>query len=460
MLAWLLSTSFLIHAQKQDYHLKSYDTEIPMVIIVATYNNKDWYDRNLASIFGQKYENYRVIIIDDCSSDGTGDLIEHYIHEKEFTEKCTLIKNQQRCFKMANIYKAIHACPDNVIIVMLDGDDWFSDNGVLHYLNELYQSSNVWLTAGGYRTWPAGYPGICRAIPTEVIEQNNFRNYPQTTSQLRTFYAWLFKAIKLEDFFIHGHFIKTASDVAKMFPMFEMAAERIAYNYRKVYIYNRANVINDDKVDLSLQERTSESLCSKKKYSRLDQPMRGKENSVMNKTATVLVFAQNPTSLDMCLNSLKQLQGVDRVIVLCTDYQQFHDVYEIYKKQYNAQFIPFDPNSLNTVIRSLTSDYVMLVKSSTVISEPCSLTLVIRTLERTLGFAWYACSKGRSEFFEADEIDTNIYAFQFEQADKYMIGPFTLDGALYRKSTLTNMLNGTLDQPVTTDTIGIFSYVK
>ena len=45
----------------------------PFVVIVPSYNNSEWVERNLRSIFEQKYDNFRVIYIDDASTDGTWD---------------------------------------------------------------------------------------------------------------------------------------------------------------------------------------------------------------------------------------------------------------------------------------------------------------------------------------------------------------------------------------------------
>lgn len=48
-----------------------------MCIIVPTYNNADnqRYKTNLLSIIAQQYSNFKVIIIDDCSTDDTATLI-------------------------------------------------------------------------------------------------------------------------------------------------------------------------------------------------------------------------------------------------------------------------------------------------------------------------------------------------------------------------------------------------
>src|SRR3990167_5715498 len=69
--------------------------EKPFVIIVPSYNNSAWYRFNLDSIFIQQYDNYRVIYIDDCSTDKTGKLVEQYI-KKQKNKDIALIKNTQR----------------------------------------------------------------------------------------------------------------------------------------------------------------------------------------------------------------------------------------------------------------------------------------------------------------------------------------------------------------------------
>jgi len=246
------------------------NNEKSLVIIIPTYNNVKWYDKNLQSIFDQKYSNYRVIIIDDHSTDGTPDLIEKYIQKHHQENRCVLIRNQTRQYKMANLYKTIHTCDDHEIVIIVDGDDWLLDDRAFSYFNELYSSSDIWLTVGGYQEYPSGNEGFCRPIPTEIIEQNKFREYPRTTSQLRTFYAGLFKKIKKEELMFEGEFFKAASDVAKMMPMFEMAGERIAFNYRKVYVYNLANELNDHKIHRDLQHRSAKYILNRRTLKRID----------------------------------------------------------------------------------------------------------------------------------------------------------------------------------------------
>ena len=66
-----------------------------------------------------------------------------------------------------------------------------------------------------------------------------------------------------------SRFAQTAGDVAKSMPMLEMAAERHYLFASSIYVYNRANQLNDDKVNFSFQFRTCRSfLREREKYNR------------------------------------------------------------------------------------------------------------------------------------------------------------------------------------------------
>lgn len=219
--------------------------EKPIVIVTPSYCNKDWYERNLGSVCFQNYKNYHVIYVDDASTDGTAGLVEGYLKKHNKKSLVTLIKNEKRCGHLANFYKAIHSCPDEAIIVVVDGDDWLAHKNVLALLNKVYTSKDVWLTYGQYKGYPVGTIGCCREIPDRVRENRDYRHGPWIYSHLRTFYAWLFKKIPIQDLCIaQGKFFMSGCDLATMWPMVEMAESHICFIPDVLTIYNRANVLH------------------------------------------------------------------------------------------------------------------------------------------------------------------------------------------------------------------------
>lgn len=245
--------------------------EKPIVLLITSYNNSLWYQKNLDAAFAQNYSNFRIIYIDDCSSDRTAELVEQYFQERGWTDRVTLIKNKERKLKMENFYNAVHQlCGDEEIVIDYDGDDWLVKPEVLSIINKAYENPNVWLTYGSYVNWPKDQGCCCKTIPNSVIQSNSYRDYQWVSSHAKTFYAWLFKKIKPEDLMSQGKFVDMACDVAFMFPMLEMAGGRHLFIPDVLYIYNRANVINDDKVNIKHQLFIDNFIRCLPRYKRLN----------------------------------------------------------------------------------------------------------------------------------------------------------------------------------------------
>jgi len=243
-----------------------------IVVVTASYNNKEWYKQNLDSIFSQDYPYFSVIYIDDVSPDGTGDLVEAYLKDHPQGHRVTLIKNEERCGALANQYHAIHSCDDKAIIVIADGDDFFADETVLSYVAQVYEHEDVWLTYGQFKCWRGGSRVYCQPASPCVIKKNLFRASRSYLSHLRTFYAALYKKIKLEDLLYQGDFFSVNADMATMYPMVEMACNGHFMCMPKVlYLYNNSNPINDHRVNRKEQLSLEKFIRNKKPYEALER---------------------------------------------------------------------------------------------------------------------------------------------------------------------------------------------
>jgi len=243
--------------------------ERPIVILIPSYNNIDWVDKNLSSVLQQKYSHYSVIYIDDCSGDGTADRAEQIA--AAYSVPFTLVRNPDRRLPLANIYAGVYMCDDQAIVAIVDGDDWLYNDQVLSMVNRAYASGNVWLTHGSFIQYPRGETGWSIPIPQDIIDRNAFREY-RTPTHLKTFYAWLFKKVKKEDFLFHGQFCPMAGDQALMLPMAEMAAERHAFISDWTYIYNMDTALGESKVNAELQREVERHVRALLRYERIATP--------------------------------------------------------------------------------------------------------------------------------------------------------------------------------------------
>jgi len=240
-------------------------------IIVPSYNNEKWLRMCLRSVQLQNYDNYQCIIIDDCSSDKSTEVIKNTIDDDP---RFVLIENTKRQLALKNIYDAIanFNLNDEDIIVTLDGDDWFATKQALEILNNTYKEKKCWITYGSYIEHPSlKLRGECsQKIPKEIIETNSFRESKWMSSHLRTFKYKLWKQIKKEDFLEEdGRFCDGAWDMIFMFPMLEMAGLRSAFVKDILHVYNRSNPLNEDKVDHEKLFKSEMRIRNMPRYERL-----------------------------------------------------------------------------------------------------------------------------------------------------------------------------------------------
>jgi len=233
-------------------------------IIIPAYNVEKWISTNLMSILGQEHKDYEVILIDDISTDRT----------LEIDERFRIEKNSEKCFALKNISRGIRFLQpdDQDVIVLVDGDDWLKDRHVLTKVKNTYAERACLVTYGSYITYPHGKSAWnVSKYPNSVIENSSYRQDPQwRASHLRTFKYDIWKRIKEEDLMnSHGEYYRMGWDLAVMFPLLEMAAERQEYIPESLYVYNRANPLNDDKIDHQLQLECDREIRSRTKYDKL-----------------------------------------------------------------------------------------------------------------------------------------------------------------------------------------------
>lgn len=240
-------------------------------IIVPLYNVEKWIKLCLRSIKSQTYKNFECIIVDDMSDDKSVKIIEQEIKNDS---RFKLVINQEKKYALKNIHDTLLECKPNKddIIITVDGDDWLSNKEVLYTLNNIYKSQKCWMTYGSYAEYPSKKRGkFAKQIPQTIIDNNSFRTHEWCSSHLRTFKYHLWKSINKKDLINPetDKFIKAAWDLAFMFPMLEMSGTRAHFIDKILYIYNRGNPLNEDKVNHSVQLNEERIVRNKKVYNRI-----------------------------------------------------------------------------------------------------------------------------------------------------------------------------------------------
>ena len=237
------------------------------------YNVGEWITWCVRSVKAQKYDNYRCFLVDDISTDNSVDIIQKEIKDND---KFTLIQNTDKKYALLNIHDTLEAADlnDEDIVVILDGDDWLAGPDVLSKLNDIYNSENCHMTYGSYVEYPSNVRGkFAKQIPDNIINENLFRESEWMSSHLRTFKFKLWKKINKDDFVYSKteKFYKAAWDLAFVFPMLEMVGDKAKYVKDIMYVYNRQNPLNEDKINHPIQLSEEVEIRSKIKYDRMGE---------------------------------------------------------------------------------------------------------------------------------------------------------------------------------------------
>lgn len=108
--------------------------DIKFSIIMPAYNAQDSISESINSIFNQTYTNYELIVIDDCSTDNTYEVVKKHPNIKLLQ---TPVNSRQGAAR--NI--GLNNCTGNYIL-FLDADDEFYDNYVFEKLARLIHDKN------------------------------------------------------------------------------------------------------------------------------------------------------------------------------------------------------------------------------------------------------------------------------------------------------------------------------
>lgn len=106
--------------------VKYMENKIKFSIIIPAYNAIDTISNTLDSILNQSYQNYEIIVVDDCSTDGTYDFLKQY-------NGITLLRTEYNLRQGGARNLGLDNCTGNYIL-FVDSDDLLYDSSVLEKL--------------------------------------------------------------------------------------------------------------------------------------------------------------------------------------------------------------------------------------------------------------------------------------------------------------------------------------
>jgi len=99
-------------------------------IVLTTYNGEKYIEEQLDSIINQSYKNFEILIFDDCSTDGTLDILNMYEKNYSFVK---VVKNKKRLGVIKNFEKGIFFAQGDFIALSDQDDIWEKDKLLIQY---------------------------------------------------------------------------------------------------------------------------------------------------------------------------------------------------------------------------------------------------------------------------------------------------------------------------------------
>jgi glycosyltransferase involved in cell wall biosynthesis len=228
-----------------NYHILDIPN-LEFVFIVPSYNCQDWIKKNLNSIINQTYTKWRIIYINDNSSDKTHDMFLKLT--EKYKDKVTYIHNDVKYGQSFNRYQAYMSCRDDEICILLDGDDWLYHKFCLKYIAYFMKINDVDITYGLNITYTNGE--LSHSISNKmdydnyVINNTLYRYHEWLACHLRVMKAKYLKNINVIDFLDSSiNFIQCSTDLVESYCCLEQCNKRHKKLDEIVVVYNRENSI-------------------------------------------------------------------------------------------------------------------------------------------------------------------------------------------------------------------------
>ena len=390
------------------------------VFVVYGYNQGDWCERSLRSIVSQDYDHFRIVFIDDGSSDDTWKRAQEFVSDNNQQHRVVFVKNEEHLGQMASLYQAVDTLLDKEIIIPLQVKDWLSHSGVLECMNQAYQNPDVWMTFS---------PSLL--YPSYEIQGVDEQGSPAA------FYAALFKQIQLQDVLC----IKEGIDLTSLI---ELGGKHVQRLKDPSFFKNEA--------------AASTFFSPAKQLSNVYQPLTQFPHFVPRQEKTdILIFScDRPLQLYACLESIhRYISGFEKISVL---YRASTDKFDAAYKKVKAVFPrthflaqskeykkDFKPLLMKAVFDS-SAEYILFGVDDIVVKDFTDLNFCREMMEKTDAYGFYlrfgrhishCYQSGTPQLIPPSvPLSSGIYAWNFDEGSYDWGFPNSLDMTLYRKKDL------------------------
>ena len=228
------------------------------VFIMPAFNAEKTILRSLGSVAFQTFDNWKVIIRDDMSTDSTVERIERFVSSiPGGKEKISYKTNTGKKWEVANILDMLQECEPEDIICRLDADDWLCDCDALTIIDHAYRNLDISALWTAHR-WSFTHRNLSGPLPSDADPYE----HPWVSSHLKTFRKKLIDGVDDKNFRGEdGEYFKRIGDQAIYLPVLHQCAGKWRFEPMVSYHYSiklTKETFNSD--DAKFQQKEGEYL--------------------------------------------------------------------------------------------------------------------------------------------------------------------------------------------------------
>lgn len=210
---------------------------IKFAFAIPTRNSVKTLRQCIMSLAAQSYPHWRAIVVDDCSTDGTPDVVEMVAKELGVADKFTVLRNRERLWEVANVLQALSLIGDEEIVCRLDLDDYLCDLNALEIMAQAYTRFPDLDVAYSKHRWFDDEKLTNFNISAELPTNADPYVHPWVTSHFKTFRRSTLSNVKDENYRdANGEYFKRIGDQAFMLPALKNA-RRWLFIQQSFYAY-------------------------------------------------------------------------------------------------------------------------------------------------------------------------------------------------------------------------------
>ena len=287
-------------------------------VIIAVYNQEKYISRAINSVINQVFQDFELIIVNDCSTDDTGLFIEDFAKQNKKIFIINHNKNESQL--VANIDGV--AAANGEYIIFLDADDYFTGDAFTLLYDSIKKNPEYDFYEFGYITQPAKekvFPSFFGSDRFSAFF--NKENYPA-----HTFWNKVYNSLFLKKVFsyIERVYIKRAQDIYESIVI--------------AYFSQRTMIINEIITNYSVGTGISTSDFDYSKYTEVVESAKRTIDLVKNflnkigceKDCNVLFLRRMNNSMYNYINGIIKKKTISR--------EEINAVYNTYWKNYRNMY--------------------------------------------------------------------------------------------------------------------------